>query len=694
MTDSPASSDSEHRQPESHPQSHGLAGTQEHFRVAVESAPIAMVMVDEDGVVELANMEAHRIFAYPSGQMIGLKLEQLVPERISVSHVQMRQSFFERPEPRSMGVGRDLFGRRSDGSEFPVEIGLNPVRTQRGLFVLSAIADISERLRINEELEESRRELVDLAENSNVPMHWVGTDGIIQWANRAELELLGYSDAEFIGQPIARFHHCTTTAAEIHEKLNRREELSGYEAQLITADGSLKTVSINTSPYVKSDVLHHSRCFLTDITEKKQAQQRLSQRARDATLLHRITSLAAVAQSTEEAFEQAITAICDIAGWSIGHALVPRHGATTEMVCSGIWHLSDPQEFAEFQEVSRTAVFPSGVGLPGRVLKTGQPAWIADVAADTNFPRNQLLKDLPVHGAFAFPVLQNNKVTAVLEFFARESLAPDESVLLVVQSIGVQLAQAAERINTLQQLEDRAQDLERSNRELQEFAYVASHDLKSPLRAILHLAQWIIEDEENQLSEQSTNDLQSLMTRAEGMSRLLDDLLAYSRVGRKAYETLQLDLNKIVTEILETIDKPADFQIHIKGSLPSLLAPPVPIRLVMQNLIENAVKHHDHQTGCVTVSAEETPTEVILLIADDGPGISPADREKIFEIFVTLASSDEKKKDSSGMGLALVRKTVEVYGGKIRVDCPDSSRGTTFRVEWPKTPAVVAPSDR
>src|SRR3954470_13553125 len=126
----------------------------ERFRLAFESAPNAMILVDEEGRIVLANAHTEKLFGYAAPELLGSSIERLVPERFRGAHPGHRRSFFSDPQARAMGAGRDLFGLRKDGVEIPVEIGLNPIRTPEGSFVLAAVVDISERKRAQKALEQ------------------------------------------------------------------------------------------------------------------------------------------------------------------------------------------------------------------------------------------------------------------------------------------------------------------------------------------------------------------------------------------------------------------------------------------------------------------------------------------------------------------------------------------------------------
>jgi PAS domain S-box-containing protein len=235
-----------------------------------------------------------------------------------------------------------------------------------------------------------------------------------------------------------------------------------------------------------------------------------------------------------------------------------------------------------------------------------------------------------------------------------------------------------------EELARQAQELAHSNAELEQFAYVASHDLKAPLRAIDHLAQWIAEDVGEVLPDASRHDLALLQQRVGGMGALLDNLLAYSRIGRGQNETEVLDIECVVQDALAMLECPDTVTITIASDLPTLQAPKGPVELVLRNLIGNALKHHDRADGRLEISGRDLGDAVEVLVADDGPGIPLAYHAQIFQMFQTLKPRDQA--EGSGMGLALVKKAVEYHGGTIAVES-EATGGARFRLTWPK-PAV------
>jgi two-component system, LuxR family, sensor kinase FixL len=235
-----------------------------------------------------------------------------------------------------------------------------------------------------------------------------------------------------------------------------------------------------------------------------------------------------------------------------------------------------------------------------------------------------------------------------------------------------------------EQIRRYATELERSNRELNDFAYSASHDLRAPLRAVAQLAAWIAEDHAAELSEGVRNDLGLMQRRVQRMQALLDDMLEYARVGRSDGDLSHIDSAQLTREIIETLPLPQGFTVQV-GPLPTLLSHRTPLQQALRNLISNAVKHHDRPDGRVEISAVDHGDHVEFIIQDDGPGIAQDYQEQIFRMFTTLKPRDSV--EGSGMGLALVKKIVEGRGGTIRLESAEG-RGATFRFTWPRSAEV------
>jgi PAS domain S-box-containing protein len=223
--------------------------------------------------------------------------------------------------------------------------------------------------------------------------------------------------------------------------------------------------------------------------------------------------------------------------------------------------------------------------------------------------------------------------------------------------------------------------LKRSNDELDQFAYITSHDLKAPLRGIANLSKWIEEDSVEKLGPQAQRHLEMLRGRVNRMEALINGLLQYSRVGREKVSTQAVDTRALLADILELLDPPPAFTITLPADLPTIRTSR--LRLQQVNLLSNAIKHHHRTDGRIDIACRDVGQFYEFSVSDDGPGIDPRFHERIFVIFQTLAPRD--RVEAAGVGLSLVKKIVEEQGGTTRIDS-SPGKGATFTFTWPKTP--------
>lgn len=233
-----------------------------------------------------------------------------------------------------------------------------------------------------------------------------------------------------------------------------------------------------------------------------------------------------------------------------------------------------------------------------------------------------------------------------------------------------------------QQLEKTNHQLALTNKELETFAYVASHDLKSPLRGIAQLSSWIDEDlEEKQFAEVGKHT-QMLRNRIHRMEKLLDDMLIFYRAGKIDGNITTVDLHHMANELFEIQNTKAGLKLELGDNLPVFDTLSTPFEQILRNLFSNAIKHHDLEHGVIRLEAKSRGSDFYeFSVCDDGPGIPAKFQERVFGMFQTLKPRDEL--EGSGMGLALIKKIVETYGGTITVQ--SEGRGSCFTFTWPQT---------
>jgi PAS domain S-box-containing protein len=263
------------------------------------------------------------------------------------------------------------------------------------------------------------------------------------------------------------------------------------------------------------------------------------------------------------------------------------------------------------------------------------------------------------------------------------TLTPEGTLIRVSRDVTAAAA-VEQEIRTLNaNLQTRAQELSRANRELSDFAHVVSHDLKAPLRGIGSLANWLQTDYAEQLGLEGTLQLRMLTGRVKRLAALIDGILSYSRAGRVDGSPPPVALDELVRSTIDLLAPPPDITITIETPLPRVTIDATRAQQLFQNLLSNAIKHRDKPGGRVAVRCAAEGGEWHFSVADNGPGIEAKYFERIFGLFQTLARRDDM--EASGVGLAVVKKIVETERGRVWVES-EYGRGATFHFTLPRCP--------
>jgi signal transduction histidine kinase len=316
--------------------------------------------------------------------------------------------------------------------------------------------------------------------------------------------------------------------------------------------------------------------------------------------------------------------------------------------------------------------------LAGHTLREPRTVRVADFPT---LPVAALPGAAAVASYLAVPVIgRSGRTIGALAFSHGRPRMFTEETERLIESVATTAAIAMDNARLFQEARDLIAALESSNRELDQFAYVASHDLKAPLRGIANLSQWIEDDLGDRLDEQSRQHLHLLRGRVVRLENLIGGILAYSRAGRGSSEQATLDVAALVAEVWELLAPPATAQLEVATPLPQLRTHRVHLQQVLLNLIGNAIKYNAERELRITVAAQRSGRRWEFSVADDGIGIAPEFAEKIWGLFQTLERRD--KVESTGIGLSVVRKIVESHGGKAWVES-ELGRGATFWFTWP-----------
>ena len=234
------------------------------------------------------------------------------------------------------------------------------------------------------------------------------------------------------------------------------------------------------------------------------------------------------------------------------------------------------------------------------------------------------------------------------------------------------------------EIKAKSEELARANRDLEEFAAIISHDLKAPMRAL----QYMTDDVDASLAgariEEARAQMDWIRAQARRMSSMLTTLLEYSSVGRKSLAIETVDTRTLVGAIVSSLPHGRQFSVGVEGHWPVIETLKAPLDLVLRNLVDNAIKHHDRADGHVHLACSAGDDALLIQVMDDGPGIATEHGQAVFLPFRTLQTVEDSVQAGIGMGLALVERTVESVGGSIALKANPAGRGAVFEVIWPR----------
>ncbi|HKP47654.1 MAG TPA: PAS domain S-box protein, partial [Pyrinomonadaceae bacterium] len=581
----------------------------------------------------------------------------------------------------------DVTSRTKSGEIRLLELSAFTVRDKNGapLCFVGIKRDITERKRSEEALQRSEAELTDFFENAAIGLHWVGPDGMILRVNQAELDMLGYERDEYVGHHIAEFHVDAQSIEDILQRLQDGQVLQDYEARLRRKDGSIIHARINSSVYRENGRFIHTRCFTRDFTERRRTETRLA-------LQYAVTRILAESQDFTESAGKILKAACDSLDWEVG-ALWRVDTSADVLRFVELCHATE-LETPQFDQFCEENTFAKGVGLPGRIWASGQPAWVDNVVPDANFPRAPLAAAEGLRGAFGFPIKTGDEVLGVFEFFSAEIRPPDDELLQLVAGIGGQIGQFTERKRAEERLaelldSERAarSEAERANRLKDEFLATLSHELRTPLNAVIGWARMLRSGRLDQ--DSSAHALEVIERNAWAQKQIIEDILDVSRVitGKLQLNLTPVDLVSVVDAALDAV-RPAmeakDIKIEtiIGSSLRLVSGDPDRLQQVVWNVLSNAAKFTP-PGGKVEIAVAQNNGHVELKVKDTGPGIEPEFLPHVFERFRQADGSTTRTHGGLGLGLAIVRHLVELHGGTIGVENRNEESGAVFTIRLP-----------
>jgi PAS domain S-box-containing protein len=611
------------------------------YRGLLEAAPDGMVVVNQAGEIVLLNVQAEKQFGYRRDELVGQKVTNIIPKGFAERLIADGTRSAAEALAQQIGTGIELSGRRNDGAEFPIEIMLSPLESADGVLVTAAIRDISIRKRAEEHLVQLEGRYRGLLEAAPDAMVVVNQDGDIVLLNVQAEKQFGYRRDELVGQKVTNIipkgfaerliADGTRSAAEaLAQQIGTGIELSGRRN-----DGAEFPIEIMLSPLVSAEGVLVTAA-IRDISVRKRAEEHLVQ--------------------LEGRYRGLLEAAPD------AMVVVNQDGDIVLLNVQAEKQFGYRRDELVGQKV--TNIIPEGFAerLVADALRSSEEALAQQIGAGLELAGQR--KD-----GSKFPIE-----------IMLSPIKNDEGILVTAAIRDITARKKVEaHLQAEAHLLQKMEELKRSNEELGQFAYVASHDLQEPLRMVASYTQLLSRRYKGKLDADADEFIGFAVDGANRMQRLIQDLLAYSRVGTNHDELVPTSSEQALQRGLQNLSgaTTASEAIVTHDPLPMVVADETQLIQLFQNLVGNGIKYRTAAAPRVHISAVQNADERwTFAVNDNGLGIEAKYFERIFGMFQRLHKREEF--DGTGIGLAICKKIVERHGGQISVES-ELGHGSTFR---------------
>jgi PAS domain S-box-containing protein len=530
------------------------------------------------------------------------------------------------------------------------------------LTLLASQAAISlENTRLYGDLEAREAQLRRLVDANIIGICLWHLDGQILEANDAFLRLVGSDREELVSGRVSWREGTPDTWRAADEQALAELAAAGscapFEKEYVRKDGSRVPVLIGAALF--EGRRDEGVAFVLDLSERKRAELRFMAQ-------YTVTQLLAETATLEDVTPKILQAVCEFLLWDLG-ALWSIDRQAGVLRCVEVWHKASI-EGPQFEAITRASTFLPGVGLPGRVWSSREPAYIPDVVQDTNFARAPIAAREGLHAAFGFPILLGGDVLGVMEFFSHEIRQPDRDLLHMMATIGSQIGQFIERKRAEEALHHAHAELAHMTRvaTLGELTASIAHEITQPLGAVVNNAsacvRWLAAQNLEEARQSAARVVADGHRAAEIIRRIRG--LAQKAPPHKDW----LDLNATICDVLALARSAVQrhgvvVETHLAKEVPRILGDRIQLQQVLLNLIMNAIEAMSSVGAgprALWVNSERVAaTEVVVAVRDSGPGFDPQSLDRLFEAFYTT------KPHGLGLGLAISRRIIEAHGGRL-----------------------------
>jgi PAS domain S-box-containing protein len=632
-----------------------LRSSQAQVAGVISSAMDAIISIDADQRIILFNPSAEKMFRCSQTEAIGQPLDRFLPERFREAHRKQVQYFGKTGiTNRAMRGFADVVGLRNDGEEFPCEASISQMEVDGKKIYTVILRDVSERV----EAEKNLRRFQLLSEHSrDIILFMDYEDGRILEANTAAIRSYGFTRDEILNLTLfdlvpretkeltARHMDQANTQGIIFETIHRRKDGTTFPVEVSAQGATISGVRTLIS-------------IIRDITERKQIEQELKSAYDD---LERKVQERTAALTEANALLQALM---DYMPDHIYFKDTQSRFIRSSRSQATMLGLSDPSEAigkTDFDFFPQAAQF---FAQEQEVIRTGKPIvgleeWVVwPDGRETCFSTTKL-------------PLRNPQGETIGIFGISHDITERKRIEQEIRQLNADLELQAEQLRA-------------ANKELEAFSYSVSHDLRAPLRAIDGYTRILLEDYEPLLDEEGKRICGVISREARRMGQLIDDLLTFSRLGRKDLFTTGIDMEDLVRSVLAELVKDEDQQrIDLQiGTLPAVRGDASLIRQVWANLLDNALKFTSRkERAVIEVGATTSQAELIYYVRDNGAGFEMAYADKLFGVFQRLHS--EREFSGTGVGLAIVQRIIHRHGGRVWAE-GEVEKGATFYFALPR----------